>query len=427
MSSFSSELLDISNNTKLNNLVNLKKEKGINNIKNIFIEDSDKDIIFLNKKSKRNKKKKKLKKGKNINNENENESKNKKYDNEKKNIEEINQISDYKLNPINITYFNDLINDSYTISYSDNTFIIFKSFSDILFLIYSNKNNSIVSFNLIDNKKINEIKNAHSEFITNFRHYLDNYNERDLILSISAKNNNLKVWNFNNYECLYNFEKINKTGYLNSACFLNYNHNIYIITSHYRFSSNNTEAIKVFDLKGNKIKEIDDSNDQTVFIDTFYDKKLSKIFIITGNYNYVKSYDYEYNNIYQKYNDNDYKYHDSIIIKDNEEIIKMIESSGDGNIRIWNFHTTQMIQKIRVNKTGIYGICFWNKEYILVGSKKIMKLINIKKEKKDKNLKGHSNEIVTIKKMIHPQYGECVISQDRENYSIKIWIVDYLI
>ena len=52
-----------------------------------------------------------------------------------------------------------------------------------------------------------------------------------------------------------------------------------------------------------------------------------------------------------------------------------------------------------------------------------MKLINVKNEKIDKNLKGHSYEIVTIKKMVHPQYGECLLSQDRENNQIKIWTI----
>ena len=46
---------------------------------------------------------------------------------------------------------------------------------------------------------------------------------------------------------------------------------IYILTSHYRFSSEKTESIKIFDLKGNKIKEVDGANEHTVFIDIFYD------------------------------------------------------------------------------------------------------------------------------------------------------------
>ena len=49
---------------------------------------------------------------------------------------------------------------------------MFKSINtfDILYLIYTNENKSILFFDLINNKKIIEIKNAHNKFITNFRY-----------------------------------------------------------------------------------------------------------------------------------------------------------------------------------------------------------------------------------------------------------------
>ena len=87
-----------------------------------------------------------------------------------------------KNNPENIEFFYDLIKDSF-VNYTvlDNVFIIFKSINNIFYLIYSNEFQSIISYNLIDNKKINEIKNAHDFYINNFRHYLDKRNQRDLL------------------------------------------------------------------------------------------------------------------------------------------------------------------------------------------------------------------------------------------------------
>jgi hypothetical protein len=64
--------------------------------------------------------------------------------------------------------------DSFTDCYLDNTFAVFKSVNDILSLIYTDKNNSIISYDLVNNKIINEIKNAHNDLITSFRHFLDN-------------------------------------------------------------------------------------------------------------------------------------------------------------------------------------------------------------------------------------------------------------
>ena len=38
------------------------------------------------------------------------------------------------------------------------------------------------------------------------------------------------------------------------------------------------------------------------------------------------------------------------------------------------------------------------------------------------SLKGHSDEVLTIKKISHPKYGDCLISQGLGNEKIKMWI-----
>lgn len=49
-----------------------------------------------------------------------------------------------------------LVSDSYTFTYPNNyTMITFTSIENIFYLIYSNKENSIISYNLLDKKKIN--------------------------------------------------------------------------------------------------------------------------------------------------------------------------------------------------------------------------------------------------------------------------------
>ena len=315
----------------------------------------------------------------------------------------------------------ELTKDSYSQFALDNSFTIFKSINDILNLIYTNKDKSIVSYNLLDNKKILEIKNAHESYITNFRHILDRINNRDLMLSISGEDNNIKLWDINNYQCLLDIKKINNSGFLDSACFFNYNKQIYIITSNANYVC--SELIKIFDFNGEKVNEINNSNDITVFIDTYYDKKTSKNYILTGNYGYVKSYDYDENKLYHKFCDNDSRSHDSIVININEDIIKLIESSEDGNIRIWNFHSGILLNKIKINNRNIYGICLWNNEYLFVGCKdKTIKLVEIKSGKIIKNYSGDNNYALTIKKITLSKLGECLISQGWKNEQIKIWV-----
>jgi WD40 repeat protein len=241
-------------------------------------------------------------------------------------------------------------------------------------------------------------------------------------MSVSNNDNNIILWNINNWECLLNFKNIIKNRDLYSACFFNDNNINYIITSNYNWAGS-SEPIKLFDFNGNKIKEIKDSCDRTVFVDTYYDKTLCKNFIITGNKGFIKSYDYNENKIYHKYCDNDNKHHDSVVINNNEDIIKLIDSGGDGNLRIWNFHSGLLLSKIQVSKKSLYGICLWNNNYLFVGcADKNIKLIELHNELVIKSLAGHNDVVLTIKKINHPQYGECLISQGSGDDQIKLWV-----
>ena len=157
-----------------------------------------------------------------------------------------------KTHPERITYLKDVTKDSFSYFYLDNTFIVFTSFQNIFTLVYATKEKSLVSFDLINYKKINEIKGAHEELITNIRHIKDNSNKRDLVLSISY-DSNIKIWDYNNLECLTEIKNIYESGYLFSACFLYNNNKFYIITSNY---SENNDSLKIYDLKGNYINQI---------------------------------------------------------------------------------------------------------------------------------------------------------------------------
>ena len=95
-------------------------------------------------------------------------------------------------------------------------------------------------------------------------------------MTIHAESNSIRVWDFNDMKLIYHFEKINKKGYLNIACFFSDNNQIYIMSSNHRYSSKNVDPIKIYDLKGNKIKELKDSNENVSFLDSYYDKNQFK-------------------------------------------------------------------------------------------------------------------------------------------------------
>ena len=219
---------------------------------------------------------------------------------------EIDNLKKYNQNKKNNNFkmLSYLTSDSYGYSNLDNSFTIFKSISDILYLVYATYEKSIICYNLINQKKTIEIKNCHKRYITNFRHYLDKINKRDLIISISNFDNNLKIWDAYNWGCILNLLNANNNGLLHSAYILNEINGLYAVTSN-RNKTGPSEHIKVFVLNGQKIKEINNSDENTFFIDIFYDNNLLINYIIVGNVGYIKSYDYNNNELYHKYLDRD--------------------------------------------------------------------------------------------------------------------------
>ena len=331
-------------------------------------------------------------------------------------------VSNYfNLNPKNIQFLNDLTTNSYSEYPFDNSFIIFKSVNDILLIIFASQNKSIILLNLVNNKIINEIKNAHEYYVTNFRYHFDNINKRDLIISISGEDKNLKLWDITNFSCLLNIQKVYKNGYLYSACFLCDNNNNYIITSK---CFGDPELIKIFDFNGNKTNELSNSNDNIIFIDTFYDNKLSTNFIITGNIGFVKSYEYSEDKVYHKYDDSGNAFHRNINMYDNDSKLSLLEICCDGNIRIWNFHSGELLNRIKVYEKALYSICLWNDQYIFVGCDDgAILLIDLNKGSNVKTLIGHEDSVLTIRKLVHPIYGECLISKGVGNEQIKLWVL----
>ena len=325
-------------------------------------------------------------------------------------------------NPENITFSCNIIEGSFVKYSFDNTFCVFKSINDIFYIIYSIEDKSIISYNLINKKKINDIKNAHNTYISSFRHYLDNNSKRDLVMSISAEDNNIKIWNVCDFYCLLNLKNINKTGFLISACFLYDKNQNYIITSNRNWEEN-IEPIKVFDFNGNKIKEIADSKEDTIFIDIYYDKKSFTNYIITGHYSYSQSFKFNENKMYHKYYakrpTSNYR---CLITKDNEEIIKLIGINDDSFLIIWNFHTGDLLSKIIVDDDYLCGLCLFKEDYIFVGVyNRTIKLIDLKKGIVIKNFDGHEHSVICLKKIIHPKYGESLISQGLSKDQIKLW------
>ena len=106
-------------------------------------------------------------------------------------------------------------------------------------------------------------------------------------------------------------------------------------------------------------------------------------------------------------------------------MVKLIDSCYDGNIRIRDFHSGQVLNKIKVtsNNYKLYGLCLWNDDNIIVGCGNYsIIIIDINREKIIRELIKHNNSVLTVKIINHPTFGKCLLSQGYVYDGIKLWI-----
>ena len=334
----------------------------------------------------------------------------------------------FSSDPNNINSSLNLVENSYADCFDQNSFLVYNSINNKkLILVYSTKQKSIIFYDINSKENIHEIENAHENYIVSLR--LDpTSNENNILLSVTQSD--IKLWDIKKtYNCILQINNTNNIeNYLASACLINMRKNNVIIACNKNDLGNNGENIKIYYVKENKVKrinEIENSDNQSYFIDICYDNENSKYYIITANLGNVKSYDYYTKKEYHTYCDNDDEeekfYHISAITFINKKIFVLIESCKDGKIRIWDFHNNKLINKIYFDDIIPTSLCVWNDQYLLFGTEeKGINLVDIS----NNNLCNSLNErnLCAIVKIKHSEYGECILSQSEEECPIKIWI-----
>ena len=324
--------------------------------------------------------------------------------------------------PINLRILKTITQSTYLPYSIDNTFDVFTSLKDELFLVYSTKIKSIECFDLIKHKFHKTILNAHNGQILTIRHYCPEYIKKDMILSGSNGDYAVKIWDVETWSCIFNISKVYQSGIMFSICILfdEYQKESFI------FTSSDKDYIKMWSMDEKFVKNISKTNiNEKFFIDTYYDNKEYKYYLISGEMRCVKVYELNLNQLFRTYMDNNsYSEHLSAFIYDQEDTTRLVESEFYGTVRIWNFHTGNIIQKIEVcRRTPLVSLCLWNENYLLVSCvDNTIKLVDFKNYALIKSFTGHRNEVCTIKKIIHPTYGECLFSQGLVNEQIKMWI-----
>jgi len=94
-------------------------------------------------------------------------------------------------------------------------------------------------------------------------------------------------------------------------------------------------------------------------------------------------------------------------------------------INIWDLYNKKIFKKINTNKCLLAHIIEWNNKYIIAAdvNNKSFKIIDLDENKIISDIGGqHKTDLVCIKKIYHPIYGESLLSCGEDNY-IKLWTI----
>ena len=231
----------------------------------------------------------------------------------------------------------------------------------------------------------------------------------------------IRIFDIKNWNIILTINE-NNFGTLKSACFLHYikDNEYFIISSN--DSSTKPTKIKIYDFNGKIKKEIENSNENSFFVKTYYEEKNRKTFIVSVNKKWIKSYDFEKNIIYKKYYEKGIEGYSNLeIIKTKDEVIQLITSCAAYDlILIFNFDTGNLLNKIEMEEK-FFTMYLYSEKILFIGTLKgSLIIMNLLSQEKKKFEKIHGNFICSINSFTHKKEGKCLVTQANDNI-IKIY------
>ena len=326
-----------------------------------------------------------------------------------------------------------------------------KGVNDIFEVFICNKDNQeyLVSKNakthnldiiLLSNNKIISSLKGHTNIITTVRYFMNFKGKNEYLVSADF-DKNVIVWDINNNFNILHY--IRSESYNNNianyniySCYIFFDNfdNNFIFTSSglNRYKKKETAFTKMYSLKdGNFVKNIIDSNDNnTYYLLVWYNEKTKINYLIECCEGKIVITNFIQNELYAKLSTSEYrvlKYYSGFIYNYDNKSGKdyLCCSSSNGCIVIWDLISKELAFLGKISKVELYNIIQWNKKYAIVsgGSNKSIKIFNLENFKEEKNIQiEYSSNINCIKKIIHPIYGESLLSSGND-YKIRLWTI----
>jgi len=356
----------------------------------------------------------------------------------------VNLINDFHIeNDVNMKYFNTLSNGKLrTSSKAVAVYSIIRNNERLYELAcrkrgsyngYSDSkyNCNIAIYNILLNKKTNEIFDAHSSYINNIKHYYYSSSKKHFLLSSSYGDKKIKLWNISSKtftnELTINVNNNNSYTddyYYFYCCCLLFNNEDYLIISGGNKSQQTGCCTKIFNRGGSFQRCINNSElEQINYIEAAYIKNKPYV-LLSGNY-HAESYDYNNGSLIKyKSEDKDKNIYSSIInLFNKNNKTYLISGYSDGSVTIFDFEKKEnnYIDSIQLGNTCIYSLCSLNENYFLVGDNKEIKVIDFENIDIKNSIKDLSDSTIQgIEKIKIPEKGEIIISYT--SGIITLWI-----
>ena len=286
------------------------------------------------------------------------------------------------------------------------------------------RNSNVDIFILMDNQKLLSLK-GHNFDIRIIRYFINNKNYNEYLIS-ADNSKTVIVWDITNS---YNIKYIIKTKYedhINSCLLvfpLNINDN-YIITSSNCISDDiDISATNIYSLNnGNYIKSIKNSNNYYIcYLLSWYNKKNNNYYLIEFAYKKIVINNILKNDLYCELIKEPEIFHNSGFIFNKRNNDYLCCSSTNGYINIWDLYNKNIYKIINTNHCFLMHIINWNNKYIIVAdlNNNSFKIFEMELGELISNIKQKAN-VVSIKKIYHPIYGESLLSVARDN-TIRLW------
>jgi len=309
----------------------------------------------------------------------------------------------------------------------NNYFIkIFESeLNHYMYLAYLDQFFNIKIYNLDCSEISNTFTNNDFSSKCFFDYCFDSNYKKDLLLYRNYENNNnVIIYNLTDSSIFLKIEKINIINSLDFSLLLKIKKKIFLIVAS---RNDNKEKIKnqnanIIYFNKDLFQVIDGSNSKTFFIHRYYDDE-KKIFLLTGNEESTQSYFYSSKFIpYYNFKDNyGIKKGNNInghLFSDNNTTLLAIQTNL-GYIMIWDFKKRKLLNNISFYK--YLPFCFIDTKKILVYCDEELDLVSLQTNQIVERIE-YEDEVIKIEKIFIQKYhGPCMILQESENGSIKIY------